>query len=66
MLKPLCSMLLRVCLCMCVYAGITRTDEGITAALTSHVPRCLVALIDRGLDGDFKSVTKHRLRQEHI
>lgn len=35
-------------------AGVTRTDEGIMAALTAHVPPCLVALIGRGLDGDFR------------
>ncbi|KXZ47824.1 hypothetical protein GPECTOR_32g436 [Gonium pectorale] len=34
--------------------GITRTDDGVLAALEAGVPRCLVALARRGLEGDLK------------
>lgn len=35
-------------------AGITTKDDGIVAALESHVPRSMVALAQRGIAGDFK------------
>ncbi|GFR47305.1 hypothetical protein Agub_g8992 [Astrephomene gubernaculifera] len=34
--------------------GMTRTDEGVLAALAAGVPRCLVALTRRGLEGDLR------------